>query len=89
MDRPVPRAVVLLTSSESGFSPNRTLPARATTDEEGRYRFTGVPAGTYNLGPSTPAFVLPTETSFGQPGKSVTLAEGEQVDGMDFSLTRG
>ena len=88
-DRPVPRAVVLLTSSNSGFSPNRPLPLRATTDEEGRYRFTAVQAGTYNLGPSTPAFVLPTETPFGQPGKSVTLAEGEQVDGMDFSLTRG
>src|SRR5512143_399151 len=88
-DEPVPRAVVLLTSSENGFSPNRKLPARTTTDEEGHYRFTGVPAGTYTLGPSTPAFVLPTETSFGQPGKSVTLAEGEQIESMDFSLTRG
>jgi Carboxypeptidase regulatory-like domain len=88
-DKPVPRAVVLLSSSDRGFSPNRTLPARATTDEEGRYHLTGVPAGSYTVGPFTPALVVGVETSFGQPGKTVTLDEGEEVTGLDFSLTRG
>ena len=87
--RPVPRAVVLLTLADRVFSPDRTLPARATTDEEGRYRLTRVPAGNYTVGPSAPAFVVPTETTIGQPGKSVTLGEGEEVTGLDFSLTRG
>ena len=88
-DKPVPRAVVLLTLSDRAFGPDRTPPARATTDEDGRYRLTGVPAGNYTLAPSTPQFVVATETSFGQPGKSVTLGEGEEVAGLDFSLTRG
>jgi hypothetical protein len=88
-DKPVPRAVVLLTLSDRAFGPDRTPPARATTDEEGRYRLTGVPAGNYTLAPSTPQFVVATETSFGQPGKTVTLGEGEEVAGLDFSLTRG
>jgi len=88
-DKPVPRAVVLLTLSDRAFGPDRTPPARATTDEDGRYRLTGVPAGNYTLAPSTPQFVVATETSFGQPGKSVTLGEGEEVTGLDFALTRG
>ncbi len=88
-DKPVPRAVVLLTISDRGFRPDGTLPAKATTDEEGRYRLTGVPAGNYTLAPSTPTFVVATETAFGQPGKSVTLGEGEEVTGLDFALTRG
>ncbi len=87
-DKPVPRAIVLLTSSDP-FRPDRTLPARATTDEEGRYHLTGVPAGSYTVGPFTPALVVATETFFGQPGKSVTLGDGEEVTGLDFSLTRG
>jgi Carboxypeptidase regulatory-like domain len=87
-DKPVPRAIVLLTSSDP-FRPDRTLPARATTDAEGRYHLTGVPAGSYTLGPFTPALVVATETFFGQPGKSVTLGDGEEVTGLDFSLTRG
>jgi hypothetical protein len=86
-DKPVPRAVVMLTTPERG--PQRTPPARATTDEDGRYRLTGVPAGSYTIAPSTPAFVVPAETSYAQPGKSITLSEGEEVDGIDFSLIRG
>ena len=88
-EKPVPRAVVLLTLSDRAFGQDRTPPARGTTDEDGRYRLTGVPAGNYTLAPSTPQFVVATETSFGQPGKSVTLGEGEEVTGLDFSLTRG
>jgi hypothetical protein len=68
---------------------NRSLPARATTDEEGRYHLTGVPAGNYTIAPATRTFVVPNEASFGQPGKSVTLGEGEEVTGLDFSLIRG
>ena len=86
-DKAVPRAVVMLTTSERGFQ--RTPPARATTDEDGRYRLTGVPAGSYTIAPFTPAFVVPAETSYAQPGKTITLSEGEEVDGIDFSLTRG
>src|SRR5712692_7389279 len=86
-DKPAPRAVVMLTTSERG--PQRTPPVKASTDEDGRYRLTGVPAGSYTIAPFTPAFVLTAETSYAQPGKSITLSEGEEVDGIDFSLTRG
>jgi hypothetical protein len=87
-DKPVPRVVVMLTPSNQPVS-TRTPPARATTDEDGNYRVTKVPPGSYNVMPYTLAFVVPTEAAFGGPGKNVTLGEGEEVDGVDFSLTKG
>ncbi|MGH8598984.1 MAG: hypothetical protein ACREXT_20240, partial [Gammaproteobacteria bacterium] len=87
-DRPIHRAVVLLGLSDQGFGPTRP-PGTAMTDEEGRYRLTGLAAGSYTLTPFCPALVVPTESSFGQPGKSVTLGDGEEVAGLDFSLTKG
>lgn len=86
--KPLPRALVLLTL-EGSFGPNRNLPSRAITDEEGRYRLTGVAAGSYTIIPFTPTFVVPTEGTYGQQGKALTLAEGEEVTGLDFSLIRG
>ncbi len=71
------------------FLPQQKPVARATTDEEGRFRLTGVAAGRYNVMPVTPVFVVPSEGDMGMPGKSVTIAEGEVVENIDFTLTRG
>jgi hypothetical protein len=48
-----------------------------------------VPAGSYTVAPFTPAHVVAAESSFAQPGKSVSLSEGEEVEDLDFSLARG
>jgi protocatechuate 3,4-dioxygenase beta subunit len=85
---PVARAVVVLSNTQMGPI-QRTPGIKGTTDEEGYYRITGVPAGSYTVSPFMPAFVIPAETSSAQPGKSVTLGEDEQVEDVDFSLTRG
>jgi hypothetical protein len=69
--------------------PERTAVARATTDYEGHYRLTGVPAGRYNLVVVAPAMVGPSEGMFGETGKAVTIAEGEMVEKIDVSLVRG
>jgi len=86
--RPVARVTVMLMPADR--SPlQQSPPARATTDEEGRFTLKSVPAGSYTVLPYTPALVVGSDTSFAQPGKTVTLGDGEEVDGIDFSLAKG
>lgn len=85
--KPAARVTVMLTPADRGL---QQLPAaRVTTDEEGRFKLNAVPAGTYTVVPHTPALVVPTETLSRQPGKSVTLGDGEEVEDIDFSLVKG
>jgi hypothetical protein len=60
--------------------------SRATTDQEGRYRLADVPAGTYQVAPAAPAFVVSDINSRSQ---TVVILEGENVEGIDFALVRG
>jgi protocatechuate 3,4-dioxygenase beta subunit len=67
----------------------RAAIAKATTDYEGRYRLSNIPAGRYSVVAIAPAFVGPTDGMYGEPGKTVTISEGETVEKIDFALTRG
>jgi protocatechuate 3,4-dioxygenase beta subunit len=63
----------------------------ATTDDLGRFRVTGLPAGTYTITASKSGFV---DAIFGQrrplqPGTPVQLADGQETTGIDLRLTRG
>lgn len=68
---------------------NRTTVARTATDTEGQYRLMGVPAGRYTIVAFAPAMVGPNEGTYGEGGKTVTLAEGETVEKIDFALVKG
>jgi protocatechuate 3,4-dioxygenase beta subunit len=70
-------------------APGRRAVARTTTDFEGRYRIVGVPTGRFNVVPIAPAFVGPNQGLFGEMGKTITIAESETVEKIDFALTRG
>ena len=66
-------------------------PQAATTDEQGRYRVTGLAAGTYNISATKTGFV---DGTFGQrralrTGTPVELADGQQLAGVDLKLSRG
>src|SRR5256885_2185609 len=85
--KPAARVTVMLGSGEGG--PQQSPGARVTTDEYGRFKLNGLPAGSYTVLPHTPALVVAAETSMAQLGKTVTLGDGEEVDGIDFSLVKG
>jgi len=59
-----------------------------TTDLEGNYRISNVPAGQYQAAPIAPTFVIPQMTRSGHEGKLVVLTEGENVVGIDFTLVK-
>lgn len=74
--------VVLRTTDSDG---QQTSSYRDTTDQDGNYRITSVPSGTYQVMPAALAFVLSGEPG----GKTLILTEGETVQGIDFALARG
>lgn len=86
--KPVQGVTVVLRPLSEG--PERKAVGRATTDSEGRFQITGVAAGRYQLMPLAPALVSPVgRIGFREQGKSVSLAEGETVEDIDFALVRG
>ncbi len=63
----------------------------AQTDDQGRYSITGLPAGRYVVSASKTGFVT---VNFGQrrplrPGTPIELADGQQVERVNFALPRG
>jgi protocatechuate 3,4-dioxygenase beta subunit len=73
-----------------GDSPfeNRTI-GRATTDADGSYRLSGLPAGRFSISPIAKAYVVAAGESFKAPGQVVNVAENESIKNIDFALIRG
>lgn len=82
-DKPAPGVAVGLRKGalDTSFDPFD----KAVTDAEGIYRITNVPAGNYVVTVIAPTYV-PTNSETRKP---VVVREGENVEGMNFSLIRG
>ena len=83
------RPLLLATVTLSGGNPN--VRRIAKTDSSGNYEFTNLPAGRYSFAASRAGFL---EQNFDQPSpfarhRLLELADGEQLDAMDFRLHRG
>ena len=62
---------------------------KATTDNEGRYRLTGLRAGRYRVSPFAPSHL--SKASAEDPGQAhlVSAADGETIQDINFTLLRG
>jgi len=75
-------------------------PRRATTDSEGQFEFTGLPAGTYRITASPAQYssqylsmsygaTRPMGMYWAEQGQSIELKDGESFDKVVISLPRG
>ena len=95
--QPAPFVAIIL---EPFDSPTKTSLPRAITNDEGKYRLTGVPEGRYTVKPVSPAFVVSSgpasdkagvtmSSGVGLSGFIITVAKGDMLDGIDFALEAG
>ena len=76
--------VWLTPASAADRDPRSANALRAAADAEGKFRLTGVPAGTYTLA-VTGAYVIRDSDR----AKAVTVKEGQETGGIDLTLERG
>lgn len=82
-----PGIVVGIRSSD--FSQQPPPAFKATTDQEGNYQITNIPPSNYQVSPMAPTYVVVDLVWSTARGKTLLLAAGEDVQGIDFSLVRG
>ena len=75
-----------LRKSPDAMMVSREPHIRATTDQDGFYRFTNLAPGNYSVTPSVPAYVMARKDP---QSKNVLVGEDEPVDNINFALVRG
>ena len=71
------------------YPPPPSIVQNAKTDENGRFRFTGVAAGIYFIAANAPGFSSSSDNGFGPRNKGVNVSEGENVEDIEIELKRG
>ncbi|MCI0489972.1 MAG: carboxypeptidase-like regulatory domain-containing protein [Blastocatellia bacterium] len=86
---PLPGVTVVLMPSENRYQPQQFPSMKTKTDEEGRYRLTGLVAGQYMISAFAPTLVAPSDTLSQMVARQVNITDGEEIEGVDFDLIQG
>jgi 5-hydroxyisourate hydrolase-like protein (transthyretin family) len=62
---------------------------RDKTDENGRFRFTGMAAGRYSISAMAPGYFSPGASAMDRGGQALNVAEGENIDNISLELRGG
>src|SRR5262249_23545541 len=68
---------------------NMTNSPRAKSDENGRFRITGVAAGMYSITALAPGYVSLGDGDMGREGQTLNVAEGEKIENINIDIRRG
>ncbi len=84
--RPLRRATVLLTSTGASRTSKNMV-----SDDQGKFSFTTLAAGTYTLTASKPGFVdaIYGQKEPGRPGTPVQLLDGQKIENISIRIPRG
>jgi protocatechuate 3,4-dioxygenase beta subunit len=86
-DKPATAVTVVLAPCDNGRTQNAAPVKTTTTDSEGYYQLTAVPAGHYCVNAFAPVWVLQPKP--GYFGVDMNIAAGETVDNIDMALKKG
>src|SRR5215470_19395870 len=62
---------------------------RARSDENGRFRITGVAAGKYSITALAPGYVSMRDSDMDRGGQALNVAEGEKIENINLDIRRG
>ena len=79
--KPASQVTIAIQGDSDSAQPLPNGELKTSTDANGVYRLTGLPAGSYWVTPVTPTFV--------EVRRKVTIGDGETADGIDFELVKG
>jgi hypothetical protein len=90
-ETPARGVAVALLSADRRATPEAQTSAqtRATTDADGRYKFANLPAGNFRVMVLSPGYIVFGNSELVRNGQRLTLKDGEAVERIDFTLTRG
>ena len=80
--------ITVVAAVNISYFENKTV-AKATTDEDGNYKLTGLTAGHFTIFPLAKSYVVLKGSIYKGPGQDVNVAEGEAITKIDFPLVRG
>jgi hypothetical protein len=76
--------ILVIASDPDFYNPWAKARYRATTDSSGNYTLANLPAGKYRVAPYAMAYAVENEE-----GSTLTIAEGETIENINFVLIRG
>lgn len=85
--KPAPGVAVMVSVAKSWNDVK--IVSRTAADKEGKFAFADLGPGEYTILPNAPAYVVNGEARSWKPGVTVTLGDGEHIEGLALALERG
>jgi protocatechuate 3,4-dioxygenase beta subunit len=80
--------ITVVATVSNSFFDNKTI-AKTTTDDDGNYKLSGLPAGNFTVMPLAKSYIVANGNAYKEAGQAMNVAEGETITKIDFPLVRG